>query len=97
MIFFEYFKCYIKQGADILVWCIVFRGPAPDVCLKKSLISDTEISQVPLNRGKYKLSFNILYNEDLPLQNLWTADDPLLQSRWTVENTLVQGRWTAEV
>ena len=29
-----FINIYIKQGADILTRCIVFRGPASDVCIK---------------------------------------------------------------
>ena len=31
---FEHLTCYIKHGADILARQMVFRGPAPDVCIK---------------------------------------------------------------
>ena len=54
MFFFEHLICHIKQGADILAICIVLRGPAPDVCIKKILNFevDTAIYNM-IGRGKY--------------------------------------------
>ena len=37
MFFLEHLICNIKQGTDILSWCMVLRGHAPDVCLRKIL------------------------------------------------------------
>ena len=37
MFFLEHLICNIKQGADILAGCMVLRGHAPDVCIKKIL------------------------------------------------------------
>ena len=34
---FEHLKCHIKHGEDILARQMVFRGPAPDVCIKQFL------------------------------------------------------------
>ena len=40
MSFLEHLICNIKQDADILAGCMVLRGHAPDVSIKKSLISE---------------------------------------------------------
>ena len=37
MFFLEHLICNIKQGAYILAGCMVLRGHAPDVCIKKIL------------------------------------------------------------
>ena len=43
MFFFEHLICHIKQGADILAGCIILRGPAPDVCIKKNLFRTPQL------------------------------------------------------
>ena len=34
---FEHLICHIKHGEDILARRMIFRGPAPDVCIKQFL------------------------------------------------------------